>query len=198
MKKNIFKNKGFTILETLIAVVLLSLVLNSVFTLISGTLFAAQYARNEMTASYLLQESVDYIRNTRDTQLKQDPLNGWANFLSLYDLGSPNANNPKKNYCFINIAPSNTNQPNCNQLNGGNASAPLETIYYYPETHGGNYYSTDFTSGAKSTSFKRSIILSKNNNGDEVDVSVRLNWVNGLTSKSKTYNISFTNWQSSN
>lgn len=194
MKKNLLKkNKGFTILETLIAVLLLSLVLNSVFSLISGTLFSAQYAKNDMIASYLLQESADYIRNTRDTQARVDVVNGWASFLSLYDLGNPNANNPQTRVCKLKINPTSFTSPVCDQVNG---SSP-EQIYYYKDTYLGSYYSTEnvSVSGKEVTTFTRLVKLSKNNHGDEVDASITISWKNGLNLKSKTYNISFTDWQ---
>lgn len=191
-KKYSRKNKGFTILETLIAVMLLSLVLNSVFTLISGTLFSAQYARNEMVASYLLQESADYIRNTRDTQSKVDPVDGWNGFLTMYDLHGSGA---KSRACKLKIYPGSTSAPECSSPNGSNADS--ENIYFYKDTYLGNYYSTEnaAVAGKESTTFTRSVILSKDNAGEEVNASIVINWKNGSNLKSKSYKMSLTSWQ---
>lgn len=193
MIKNIKQNKGFTILETLIAVVLLSLVLNSVLTLISKSLFTAQYAKNDMIASYLLQESADYVRNTRDTQMKIDPVGGWGNFLNFYDLNDSNGQQTR--VCKIKIYPdsmSNPTAPECTNNNGNNTPDPF---YYHKDTYGGSYYSTDKGSEYTDTTFSRLVVLSKNNSGDEVDVSITINWRNGSNPKSKSYNLSFTDWQ---
>ncbi|MBP6931729.1 MAG: prepilin-type N-terminal cleavage/methylation domain-containing protein [Candidatus Pacebacteria bacterium] len=193
MIKKINKNKGFTILETLIAVVLLSLVLNSVLTLISRSLFTAQYAKNDMIASYLLQESADYIRNTRDTQMKIDPAVGWGNFLDFYNLNDSNGQQTR--VCKIKIYPgsiSSPTAPECSNNNGNNAP---DVFYYHKDTSGGSYYSTEKGSDYADTTFSRLVVLSKNNSGDEVDVSITINWKNGNNSKSKSYNLSFTDWQ---
>ncbi|MFA7192020.1 MAG: prepilin-type N-terminal cleavage/methylation domain-containing protein [Candidatus Paceibacterota bacterium] len=193
MIKKINKNKGFTILETLIAVVLLSLVLNSVLTLISRSLFTAQYAKNDMIASYLLQESADYIRNTRDTQMKIDPAVGWGNFLDFYNLNDSNGQQTR--VCKIKIYPdsiASPTTPECANNNGNNAP---EVFYYHKDTSGGSYYSTERGSEYTDTNFSRLVVLSKNNSGDEVDVSITINWKNGNNSKSKSYNLSFTDWQ---
>jgi prepilin-type N-terminal cleavage/methylation domain-containing protein len=192
MIKNTKQNKGFTILETLIAVVLLSLVLNSVLTLISKSLFTAQYAKNDMIASYLLQESADYIRNTRDTSIKVNPATGWDNFLTFYEL---NGSGNKSRSCKIKIYPNyiaNTSEPDCGSVNGNNDP---DQLYYHKDTNNGSYYSTERGSGYVDTTLSRSIVLSKSADDKQVDVSITINWKNGNTPKSKSYNVSLTNWQ---
>lgn len=89
-KKQI-NNKGFTLVETMVAVVVLTIALTSLLGLTSKSLFTARYSRNEMTSSYLLQEAVDYIKNKRDTiafQQKFEVGGGWNTFLDLF--GSSN------------------------------------------------------------------------------------------------------------
>lgn len=78
--KNTKYNKGFTLVETLVALLILSLVFTSVISLMSSTVFSARYAKNEIKAMYIAQEGIDYIRNLRDSIAFQQ--NDWASFSS--------------------------------------------------------------------------------------------------------------------
>jgi Tfp pilus assembly protein PilV len=74
MKKNIsHNNKGFTIIETLVAITILMLALTGPLVIIAQALKASFFSRDQITAFYLAQESVEYIRNLRDeTSLSSD------------------------------------------------------------------------------------------------------------------------------
>jgi prepilin-type N-terminal cleavage/methylation domain-containing protein len=90
MKKIILqKNKGFTLLETLIAIFVMAVAFTSLLSLMTTTMFSARYANNEITATYLAQEAVDYIRNDRDTTAFQG--GNWNDFINHYGatLGTP-------------------------------------------------------------------------------------------------------------
>lgn len=76
--KNKKHNKGFTLIETLVALFILSLVFASVISLMSSTVFSARYAKNEIKAMYLAQEGIDYVRNLRDSIAFRQ--NDWASF----------------------------------------------------------------------------------------------------------------------
>lgn len=76
MKNFKFKNKygpvlskanGFTLIETLVAIMIISLVITSVVSLMASSIFSARYAKNEIKATYIAQEGIDYIRNLRDS-----------------------------------------------------------------------------------------------------------------------------------
>lgn len=60
-------SQGFTLLETLIAITVLLLSVVGPMTVASKGLASALYAKDEITAFYLGQEAVEYIRNARDT-----------------------------------------------------------------------------------------------------------------------------------
>lgn len=57
---------GFTLIETLIAVLVLSLSVAGPLYVADRALVAAQVSRDELTASYLAQEGVEYVRGMRD------------------------------------------------------------------------------------------------------------------------------------
>lgn len=77
-----FKNKtqgGFTILETLVAISILMLSITGPLVIISQALKASFYSRDQITAFYLAQEAVEYIRNLRDETSLNSALDytGW-------------------------------------------------------------------------------------------------------------------------
>jgi len=59
--------KGFTIIETLMAVLVLSIAIAGSLALASKGLSAIQAARQEVNAVYLAQNAMEYIRQLRDT-----------------------------------------------------------------------------------------------------------------------------------
>lgn len=61
------KRNGFTIVETIIAIAVLLLTIAAPLTLAERSLASADVARQEITAVYLAQEAIEFIRNLRDT-----------------------------------------------------------------------------------------------------------------------------------
>ncbi len=57
---------GFTIIETLVAIAILLLSITAPLTIAEKGLAAADAARREITAFYLAQEAIEYVRNVRD------------------------------------------------------------------------------------------------------------------------------------
>lgn len=72
--------RGFTLLETLVAVAILALAVSGPIYVANRVLVAAQVAKEQLTASYLAQEGVEYMRNMRDHE-----------FLAAYASGSQTA-----------------------------------------------------------------------------------------------------------
>lgn len=57
---------GFTILETLVAIAILIVAITGPLAIVAQALRASYFSRDQITAYYLAQEAVEYIRNTRD------------------------------------------------------------------------------------------------------------------------------------
>lgn len=71
---------GFTLIETLVAVLLLATAIAGPITIASKGLSAALVARDQMTAFFLAQDGVEYVRYVRDSnKLAGDP---WLNTLA--------------------------------------------------------------------------------------------------------------------
>ncbi len=86
MRKNFIKNnKGFTLIETLIAISIFTMSILALLVVLSQSISNTNYAKQKVIASYLAQEGVEYIRNLRDTYVLFDatsPQAGWGAFNS--------------------------------------------------------------------------------------------------------------------
>src|SRR3954462_4723522 len=61
--------RGFTLLETMVAVTLLAVAIVAPMSLTVQSLTSAYYARDEVTAFYLAQEGVESVRDFRDNNI---------------------------------------------------------------------------------------------------------------------------------
>ena len=57
---------GFSLIETLVAITVLLGALAGPLTIAAKSLYAANIARDQVTASFIAQEAVEYVRNVRD------------------------------------------------------------------------------------------------------------------------------------
>jgi prepilin-type N-terminal cleavage/methylation domain-containing protein len=64
--KKIQKNKAFTLIETLVAISVLSVAVGGALTIAQKSLQSAYYSKDETTASYLAAEGIELVRNIRD------------------------------------------------------------------------------------------------------------------------------------
>lgn len=69
MKMKRTSSRGFTLVETLVAVMLLSVAVVAPMSLASRSLGSAYYARDQITAFYLAQEAIEALRSIRDSQI---------------------------------------------------------------------------------------------------------------------------------
>jgi len=86
MKLCIFKNRkrdtvqrGFTLIETLVAITVLMLAVTGPLVISQKGLSAAGYAKDQMTAYYLAQDAMEYVRAVRDAAV----LNSVSDWLSV-------------------------------------------------------------------------------------------------------------------
>jgi len=83
--------KGFTLIETLVAIAIVTIAISGCLFTANRAIVAAETARDQLTASYLAQEGIEYVRMMRDNEyLVAYSTSGdaWANFLSGSDAAS--------------------------------------------------------------------------------------------------------------
>ncbi len=65
-KKYRVKGKGFTLIETLVAISILLIAVAGPMVVVSQALTSSYYARDQITAFYLAQDAIEYLRNEKD------------------------------------------------------------------------------------------------------------------------------------
>lgn len=75
-------NRGFTLVETLVAIAIFTTSVLGLMLVLAAGIYNTNYAKNKITASYLAQEGIEYIRNMRDTYslYTADTGKDWNNF----------------------------------------------------------------------------------------------------------------------
>lgn len=179
--------RGFTIVETMVAIAILLLSITAPLTIAEKGLASAEAARHEITAFYLAQEGLEYVRNLRDTNALSG-LGGGANWLQ--DLNQCLT----AGGCGIDTTEASPGQQitGCNQNNDdcrlwqytGNASSPLFGIFGHRTT-----------SGWAPTNMTRKIHISDIQTSIEAKVEVTVTWVAGsLGARTLTVKENIFNW----
>jgi len=170
--------KGFTLVETLVAIGILSLSLAGTFTAAQNGLQNSTFAKDQITASYLAQEAVEYIKNIRDqnslASLNSQATGGAAqNWLTGL---SAQASDPCYfgKTCMIDVPLKNVSScpgswGTCPVL----LQDPVSGLFGY-------------TAGWTATRFKREVQF-RSISANEVMVTVSMSWTSG--SFSKTVNV---------
>ena len=81
-KSNSVFGRGFTLLEALVAISILMVAVAAPMTIVQKGLASAVFTKNQMIASYLVQDAMEFIINQRDVSAKKD-LN-WESFITEY------------------------------------------------------------------------------------------------------------------
>lgn len=131
--------RGFTLIETMIAVTILSLSIAGPLFTASRAIVAAQISRDQLTASYLAQEGIEYVRILRDNE-----------YLALYPPGTLTSTTAWNN--FNASAISSCASPNICTLGPaqGNGTLPVAVCP-------GGTCSASFSLSTPGTPFKRTL-----------------------------------------
>lgn len=166
-------SKGFTLVETLIAIAILVMAVTGAFAAAQNGLALTELSKNQTTAFYLAQEAVEYIRNLRDN----NGLDGISWLHNIAEAGNPCA---LDNTCAIDVV-------NDNIVLCANKICPVLKL-----TNNGFY---NLASGTN-TIFTREIVISKESSSDdEVSITVTIRWSQGLIPETFVARENILNWQ---
>jgi len=168
-------SSGFTLVETLVAVTLLTIAVVAPMTLTARSLSTAYYARDQITASYLAQEAVEAVRAVRDGNVLRTAL-GVPTDLLEGDPADPKTQIPIGQNFRIDTR-DNVIVP-CTGGASGDECPFLQT-----DTISGFY---GYDDGWSDTKFRRTVVAEfltnpddGTENRDEVRLSVTVSWQTG-------------------
>ena len=183
--------KGFTLIETLVAIAILTLSVAGPLLVASRALVSAQIAQEQLTASYLAQEGIEYVRMMRDDEYLAAYQDGgstvsstaWSNFVS----GTGSASIAQCVSVACTLDPINSALQPC----GGMGMSACSSLPLYVESNG---LYTQVATGNTKTPYVRTIQATPLSATEEKIVSTVL-WV----SHGQTYSVSvddhLTAWQ---
>lgn len=159
--------RGFTVVETLVALGILVIGLSGGFAAVSTSLRSTTLSKEQVTAFYLAQEAVELVRYVRDTNSLQG--NNWLHGLA-ENVGDPCGD---EKICYVDgsILP----------IGWGTCSASDWTACPVLRKHDTSHYYTYNTGGTSPTIFTRSIqitrpVITNVPADDVIGVEVRVTW----------------------
>jgi prepilin-type N-terminal cleavage/methylation domain-containing protein len=170
LSRNPKSQRGFTLVETLVAISILMVALIGPFETVEHALTASYQSRDELIASSLAQEAVEYVLNVRDNNYLADRTYGYTyTWLRGFDgTGGPNCYAP--NSCTVDVLASVNPVVLC-------PTNSCSTVPLYVTSAGSTYPDSynQSTSGTL-TKFVRSISLSPTSMSNEVKLTVTVKW----------------------
>jgi len=182
---------GFTLIETLVAVLILATAIAGPLTIASRGLTTALVAKDQVTAFYLAQDAVEYIRFKRDSACLAAGVSPCDNAVWLSTL-TPACTG--SNGCYLDSTETTTNPPlNNGPLSCGAIPCSLSNhpLYYDPVNNRFTYTSLNNIRQP----FVRTVILtSVNSNEEKLSVTVSWNDTGGVP-RSVSVNEDIFNWE---
>jgi prepilin-type N-terminal cleavage/methylation domain-containing protein len=170
------KNRGFTIVESLVAIAILVAAVIGATSAVQSGISSYIFSKDQITAFYLAQEGLEQLRNLRDENHLND--NGWLHGIA------ENSSDP----CYFGEA--------C-------TVSPIETsslihcsgvgsCAYLREDDDTGFFG--YNASWSTTKFRRQIVLTSVN-ANEVSAEVTVSWAKGLINRSFVARENILNWQ---
>ncbi|HEY0907943.1 MAG TPA: type II secretion system protein [Candidatus Paceibacterota bacterium] len=183
IRNSYIKKAGFTLVESMVAISILSMAVTGPLLIAQKGIGSAIYARDQITAFYLAQEAVEYIRNVRDTNRIQ---NIW--WLRQFCGESPctTVNGTYKidtTYANFNDDSSGAPKPGAISLCSGTCptlSFDTDRKLYGYSGGVGTWVPTIFT---------RTITINNSAMADQAEISVSISWNTNLFSPVRTFTV---------
>ncbi len=187
MSMSAARRGGFTLLETLVAVVLFGLVLTGVMSLLTQSLKLTSLFKHSLTAALLAQEGIEFVRNQRDTNVLQgDPwLQGIINPAGGPPCGGFIGANPRQCRAELNSTNGTVDFSNC----GG---TPCPFLRFSETTKVYNY-----DAASTQSIFRRSIHVDDLTSGstEEARITVIVEWATKFGTRKVTLSDVLAEWQ---
>lgn len=182
MVNKLKKQNGFTILESIIAIFVLSLSISGAFSAVQQSLSQSIISKDEIKAFYLAQEAIEMIRNKRDANQLYKIANPSTSNTWLYGISQNSITDPcyfgkicKTDVVSNSLSYCGASWGSCSVLNQDTSSF-LYSYGAYPATR-----------------YKREIQI-ESVNADEIAVIVRISWTKGIISKEFKVKTHLFNW----
>lgn len=183
---------GFTVIETLVAILVLSITIAGPLSIAFSGLRGAQLAKDEVTASYLAQEGIEFVRAKRDQDYIDNGTNEWSTFITHCEgaSGSPG--------CWIDMTdfsygPCDNVDAFCTTANPVEFNSTTGTYYHSAPDNGSNEGASPahgrFTRIVKAT--EQQIDTGFN----EYLITSTVSWRTGTIDRSVVIREIITNWQ---
>ena len=160
-------SSGFTLIETLVAILLITIAIVAPMGLTVQSLSSAEYARDEITASNLAQEGIEVVRSIRDSNILNSAEGGSAN---LFDGIIIDGSNFKVDGTITSTNPTLI-------LSSCNGSCPpLQTngqLYSYNSNDDGGYVASTFTRTMTATKVRTDSV---SGSVEEIRVTSQVSW----------------------
>lgn len=165
------KTKGFTLVETLVAISILILAVTGAFSAAQNGISSAIFSKDQIVAFYLAQEGMEHIRNLRD----QNGLRG-VNWMT--DIALPGDPCQFGTTCRVDAV--------------NNTIAACSGTCPRVKLNNNGFYAHDT---GVDTQFRREITLTELVDEKEVAIAVRVTWSKGLVNREFVARENIFNWQ---
>jgi Tfp pilus assembly protein PilV len=210
LKQKNKKISGFTLIETLVAISIFTMSVLAVMAVLANGISYTTYAKTKMTATYLAQEGIEYMRNLRDDYVLYTAYPGytslgWDAFLTEINICTHPHPSSGPNGCYFNDSNWDSSTSSAASLTGplieacGSPSATNNpcSLYYNPSTGVYGYSINPIVSPAVNSGFIREIKVtpSVGGNPDEIQVTSTVTWTQGVGG-SVSFSEDLFNWTS--
>jgi prepilin-type N-terminal cleavage/methylation domain-containing protein len=176
-------SKAFTLVESMVAISILALAVTGPMLIAQKGIGSAIYARDQITAFYLAQEAVEYIRNARDTnKIRGD---SWLTGLTACLETGVGAGDGVR--CRIDAHYQNFDTPGAIEACSGGTCPKLD--FYDDGTDRYYGYVTLPVSGWRETAFTRTISVDNRASAKEAVISVTISWTTNLFAPVRSFTV---------
>jgi prepilin-type N-terminal cleavage/methylation domain-containing protein len=178
--------RGFTIIETLVAVMILVFAITGPMVFASQALKSAYYARDQVIAFYLSQEAIELIKNARDNN-SLARCDEWLECTEVVDLSGC-----IDQYCVVGLdEAAEVYVDSC-----GSNPETCEFLKRNPDDLGTPQYAYTNDTEWIDSQYQRLIRINTidGREGREVEVVITIVWQTGLTEREFTVRENITNW----